>query len=87
MAQWSVCRLILASLLSGAKYSYISPRGGRGSSSDIKGIFGRQSITNPSTNEAIEIYLADRNYPKFYRNFLIKSGIFNAPAIFVIPKY
>ncbi len=33
----------------------------------------RQSITNPSTNEAIEIYLADRNYPKFYRNFLIKS--------------
>ncbi|CAC9434285.1 hypothetical protein [uncultured Gammaproteobacteria bacterium] len=33
----------------------------------------RQSITNPSTNEAIEIYQADRNYPKFYRNFLIKS--------------
>jgi hypothetical protein len=25
----------------------------------------RQSITNPSTNEAIEIYLTDRNYPKF----------------------
>jgi hypothetical protein len=33
----------------------------------------RQSITNPSTNEAIEIYLADSNYPKIYRNFLIKS--------------
>ncbi|CAC9466786.1 hypothetical protein [uncultured Gammaproteobacteria bacterium] len=33
----------------------------------------RRSITNPSTNEAIEIYQADRNYPKFYRNFLIKS--------------
>jgi hypothetical protein len=33
----------------------------------------RQSITNPSTNEAIEIYLADRNYSNFYRNFLIKS--------------
>jgi hypothetical protein len=33
----------------------------------------RQSITNPSTNEAIEIYLTDRNYPKFYRNFLKNS--------------
>jgi hypothetical protein len=27
-------------------------------------------ITNDSTNEAIKIYQADRNYPKFYRNFL-----------------
>jgi hypothetical protein len=26
----------------------------------------RQSITNPSTNEAIEIYKTDRNYPRFY---------------------
>jgi hypothetical protein len=25
-------------------------------------------ITNDSTNEAIKIYQADRNYPKFYRN-------------------
>ncbi|CAC9435133.1 hypothetical protein [uncultured Gammaproteobacteria bacterium] len=33
----------------------------------------QQNITNPSTNEAMEIYRADRNYPKFYRNFLIKS--------------
>jgi hypothetical protein len=61
--------------------SCISPRGGRGSSVDIKGIFGfkcrrialnmlpkkmlRQGITNPSTNEAIEIYKMDRNYPRF----------------------
>jgi hypothetical protein len=27
-------------------------------------------ITNDSTNEAIKIYQADRNSPKFYRNFL-----------------
>jgi hypothetical protein len=40
MVQWLVCRLILDNLLSGAKYSRISPRGGRGSSADIKGIFG-----------------------------------------------
>ncbi|SSC08931.1 RHS repeat-associated core domain-containing protein [bacterium endosymbiont of Bathymodiolus sp. 5 South] len=33
----------------------------------------QQNITNPSANEAMEIYRADRNYPKFYRNFLIKS--------------
>jgi hypothetical protein len=32
----------------------------------------QQNITNPSTNEAMEIYRADRNYPKFYRNFLFK---------------
>ncbi|VVH60032.1 Putative insecticidal toxin complex [uncultured Gammaproteobacteria bacterium] len=32
-----------------------------------------QGITNPSTNEAIEIYKMDRNYPRFYRNFLIES--------------
>jgi hypothetical protein len=32
-----------------------------------------QDITNPSTNEAIEIYKMDRNYPRFYRNFLIES--------------
>jgi hypothetical protein len=32
-----------------------------------------QTITNDSTNEAIKIYQADRNYPKFYRNFLTKS--------------
>ena len=30
-------------------------------------------ITNDSTNEAIKIYQADRNYPKFYRNFLKNS--------------
>jgi RHS repeat-associated protein len=32
-----------------------------------------KTITNESTNEAIKIYQADRNYPKFYRNFLTKS--------------
>ncbi|CAC9656721.1 RHS repeat-associated core domain-containing protein [bacterium endosymbiont of Bathymodiolus sp. 5 South] len=32
-----------------------------------------ETITNDSTNEAIKIYQADRNYPKFYRNFLTKS--------------
>jgi hypothetical protein len=30
-------------------------------------------ITNDSTNEAIKIYQTDRNYPKFYRNFLKNS--------------
>ncbi|VVH57177.1 hypothetical protein BSPCLSOX_2611 [uncultured Gammaproteobacteria bacterium] len=33
----------------------------------------RNNITNPSTEEAIKIYQADRNYLNFYRNFLIKS--------------
>ena len=33
----------------------------------------RQGITNPSTNEAIEIYKTDRNYPRFYNNFLRNS--------------
>jgi hypothetical protein len=51
MAQWFFCRLILAS----AKYSRIPSRGGRGSSADIKGIFG------------------DKNYSRFYHNFLIES--------------
>ncbi|VVH57122.1 hypothetical protein BSPCLSOX_899 [uncultured Gammaproteobacteria bacterium] len=32
-----------------------------------------KSITNDSTQEAIKIYKADRDYPRFYRNFLIKS--------------
>jgi hypothetical protein len=32
-----------------------------------------KTITNESTNEVIKIYQADRNYPKFYRNFLTKS--------------
>jgi hypothetical protein len=53
---------VLDSLLAGAKYPRIPSRGGRGSS------------TNPSTNEAIEIYKMDRNYPRFYRNFLIESN-------------
>jgi hypothetical protein len=35
-----MCRLILDGLLSGVKQSCISPRGGRGFSADIKGIFG-----------------------------------------------
>jgi hypothetical protein len=35
-----------------------------------------ETITNDSTNEAIKIYQADRNYPKFYRNFLTKSEIY-----------
>jgi RHS repeat-associated protein len=33
----------------------------------------QQNITNPSTNVAMEIYRANRNYPNFYRNFLINS--------------
>jgi hypothetical protein len=33
----------------------------------------RQNITNPSTNETIKIYKADRNYPRFYNNFLRNS--------------
>jgi hypothetical protein len=37
MVQQFACRLIPGSLLAGAKYSCISPRGGRGSSVDIKG--------------------------------------------------
>jgi RHS repeat-associated protein len=33
----------------------------------------RQSIVNPSTQEAIRIYRADKNYSRFYHNFLIES--------------
>ncbi|CAC9542485.1 hypothetical protein [uncultured Gammaproteobacteria bacterium] len=32
-----------------------------------------ETIINDSTNETIKIYKADINYPRFYRNFLIKS--------------
>ena len=32
-----------------------------------------ETIINDSTNEAIKIYKVDINYPRFYRNFLIKS--------------
>jgi hypothetical protein len=31
----------------------------------------RNNIVNPSTEEAIKIYQADKNYLNFYRNFLI----------------
>jgi hypothetical protein len=34
----------------------------------------RQNITNHSTNEVIKIYQTDRNYPRFYNNFLRNSG-------------
>ncbi len=33
----------------------------------------RNNIVNPSTEEAIKIYQADKNYLNFYRNFLIES--------------
>jgi hypothetical protein len=33
----------------------------------------RYHAINPSVSKAIKIYRADGNYPKFYRNFLIKS--------------
>jgi hypothetical protein len=66
MVQRLACRLILDSLL---VYSCISPRGGRDFSVDIKGIFGFKY----RVSKAIKIYRADGNYPKFYRNFLIKS--------------
>jgi hypothetical protein len=33
----------------------------------------RQNITNPSTNEVIKIYKTDKNYPRFYNNFLRNS--------------
>jgi hypothetical protein len=33
----------------------------------------RHNITNPSTNETIKIYKADRDYPRFYNNFLRNS--------------
>ncbi|WP_241502550.1 RHS repeat-associated core domain-containing protein, partial [Bathymodiolus azoricus thioautotrophic gill symbiont] len=33
----------------------------------------RQSIINPSTQEAMRIYRTDKNYSRFYRNFLIES--------------
>ncbi|CAC9536018.1 hypothetical protein [uncultured Gammaproteobacteria bacterium] len=33
----------------------------------------RQNITNSSTNEVIKIYKTDRNYPRFYNNFLRNS--------------
>jgi hypothetical protein len=35
--------------------------------------FLREGISNPSTKKAIEIYQADGNYPKFYRNFVGSS--------------
>jgi hypothetical protein len=35
--------------------------------------YPRQSIVNPSTQEAIRIYRADKNYSRFYHNFLIES--------------
>jgi hypothetical protein len=34
----------------------------------------RNNIVNPSTEEAIKIYQADKNYLNFYRNFLIELG-------------
>ncbi len=42
-----------------------------------------KSITNDSTQEAIKIYKADRNYPRFYRNFFINSdnGRFSSRVI------
>jgi hypothetical protein len=36
-------------------------------------VFQRVLRANDSTQEAIKIYKADRDYPRFYRNFLIKS--------------
>ncbi|CAC9570535.1 RHS repeat-associated core domain-containing protein [thiotrophic endosymbiont of Bathymodiolus puteoserpentis (Logatchev)] len=33
----------------------------------------RQSIINPSTQEAMRIYRTDKNYSRFYHNFLIES--------------
>jgi hypothetical protein len=33
----------------------------------------RQNITNHSTNEVIKIYQTDKNYPRFYNNFLRNS--------------
>jgi hypothetical protein len=41
-------------------------------SSDVMEKFVLESI-KLNTNEAIKIYQADRNYPKFYRNFLKNS--------------
>jgi hypothetical protein len=35
--------------------------------------FLREGISNPSTKKAIEIYRADGNHPKFYRNFVGSS--------------
>jgi hypothetical protein len=40
----------------------------------------QQNITNPSTNVAMEIYRADRNYPNFYRLALCLVVRFNHSA-------
>jgi hypothetical protein len=52
--QWFVCCLILVSLLAGAKYSCISPRGGRGSSADYSN-FKNEDISLRSGLNATEV--------------------------------
>jgi hypothetical protein len=54
MVQWFIRRLIL---VVGAKYSCISPRGGKGSSTDIKSIFGFKCrrISLPARFNFIEV--------------------------------
>jgi hypothetical protein len=72
----------------------MSPRGGRGSSGDIKGISGiagalnmlpkiflREGMVNPNTNKIIKIYQADGDYQKFYRNFV--GGSNNGRSIMI----
>jgi hypothetical protein len=47
----------------------------------------RHNITNPSTNETIKIYKADRDYPRFYNNFLRNSDNGRSSVLFQATYY
>ncbi len=50
-------------------YQYLGMTKIAGALNMLPKTFLREGIVNPSTEEAIKIYRADGNYPKFYRNF------------------
>ncbi|VVM27394.1 hypothetical protein BSPWISOXPB_10366 [uncultured Gammaproteobacteria bacterium] len=54
-------------------YQYLGMTKIAGALNMLPKTFLREGISNPSTKKAIEIYRADGNYPKFYRNFVGSS--------------
>ncbi|CAC9992775.1 hypothetical protein [uncultured Gammaproteobacteria bacterium] len=54
-------------------YQYLGMTKIAGALNMLPKIFLREGIVNPSTNKVIEIYRADGNYPRFYRNFVSGS--------------
>jgi hypothetical protein len=54
-------------------YQYLGMTKIAGALNMLPKIMLQQNISNPSAKEAMEIYRTDRNYPKFYRNFVGSS--------------